>query len=64
MALENIKEINLAEKKNFEKFHNIDAENAIIGCLLWDNKNYEKIADIVNEDHFTNENNKTIFKTI
>ena len=43
MALENIKELNLTEKKNFEKFHNIDAENAIIGCLLWDNKNYEKI---------------------
>ena len=26
---------------------NIDAEIAIIGCLLWDNRNYEKIADFI-----------------
>ncbi len=50
--------------QNFEKFSNIDAEIALIGCLLWDNKNFDKIADFLNENHFVNENNKEIFKTI
>ena len=50
---------------NFDnKFQNIEAEIAVIGCLLWDNRNYEKIADLLNEDHFINKNNKIIFKTI
>ena len=50
---------------NFDnKFQNIEAEMAVIGCLLWDNRNYEKIADLLLEEHFTNKNNKIIFKTI
>ena len=47
-----------------EKFQNFDAEIAVIGCLLWDNKSYEKIADFLTEDHFIDLNNKNIFKTI
>ena len=47
-----------------EKFQNFDAEIAVIGCLLWDNKSYEKIADFLIEDHFIDLNNKNIFKTI
>ena len=47
-----------------EKFQNFNAEIAVIGCLLWDNKSYEKIADFLIEDHFIDLNNKNIFKTI
>ena len=47
-----------------DKFENFEAEIAIIGCLLWDNKSYEKIADFLTEDHFIDLNNKNIFKTI
>ncbi|SVD34733.1 uncharacterized protein METZ01_LOCUS387587, partial [marine metagenome] len=47
-----------------EKFDNFDAEIAIIGCLLWDNRSYEKIADFLTEDHFIDPNNKNIFSTI
>ena len=33
---------------NFDnKFQNIEAEIAVIGCLLWDNRNYDKIADLL-----------------
>ena len=66
MALSEIKGLNQGNKENetIDKFQNIEAEIAIIGCLLWDNKNYEKIADLINEDHFTDENNKIIYKTI
>ena len=52
---------NLQSVQNKENF---DAEIAVIGCLLWDNKSYEKIADFLIEDHFIDLNNKNIFKTI
>ena len=42
------------------QFTNFDAEIAVIGCLLWDNRTYEKIADFLIEDHFTDLNNKKI----
>ena len=45
-------------------FSNTDAELAIIGCILWDNKNYEKVSDFLNESHFVDETNKIIFTTI
>tara|TARA_B100000575_G_scaffold294471_1_gene310665 strand:+ start:5338 stop:6846 length:1509 start_codon:yes stop_codon:yes gene_type:complete len=47
-----------------ERFINVDAELALIGCLLWDNKNYDKIAEFLSEDHFVDESNKFIYKTI
>ena len=59
----------LSVKKNknqeiLEKFENFDAEIAVIGCLLWDNRSYEKIADFLTEEHFTEPNNKNIFLII
>ena len=49
---------------NDADFSNTDAELAIIGCILWDNKNYEKVSDFLNENHFVDETNRTIFTTI
>ena len=45
-------------------FSNTDAELAVIGCILWDNKNYEKVSDFLDESHFVDETNKIIFSTI
>ena len=63
MALE---AVNTTDKfnKNENIFSNLDAEIAIIGCILWDNRNYEKISDFLHEDHFVDENNKHIYKII
>ena len=47
-----------------EKLSNIDAEVAIIGCILWDNRNYEKISDFLDESHFVDQNHQIIFKQI
>ncbi|MBT3777434.1 MAG: replicative DNA helicase [Pelagibacteraceae bacterium] len=47
-----------------EKFSNIDAEIALIGCLLWDNRNFEKISDFLDEIHFVDQNNQIIYKQI
>ena len=55
---------NTSFEKNFDKLTNFEAEIAVIGCLLWDNKSYEKIADFLNEEHFADHHNKKIFKTI
>ena len=41
-------------QKDFEELSNIDAEIALIGCLLRENKFYEKIADFLLPEHFTN----------
>ena len=49
-------------EKNIDKLTNIDAEIAVIGCLLWDNRSYEKIADFLNEEHFADEKNREIYK--
>ena len=65
MALSNLQSVRNKENQEIsEKFQNFDAEIAVIGCLLWDNKSYEKIADFLIEDHFIDLNNKNIFKTI
>ena len=69
MVQSNIKEIRNTDKSdkienNLENLENFEAEIAIIGCLLWDNRNYEKIADFLSEDHFVDLNNKKIFKVI
>ena len=45
-------------------FSNTDAEQAVIGCILWDNKNYEKVSEFLDENHFVDETNKIIFSTI
>ena len=49
---------------NLEKLTNVDAEIAVIGCLLWDNRSFEKIADFLDEIHFSDENNGLIRFTI
>ena len=66
MATFDLKSINESTslEKSVEKLTNYDAEIAVIGCLLWDNRSYEKIADFLNEAHFADINNKKIFKTI
>ena len=51
-------------KNEGDIFSNTDAELALIGCILWDNRNYEKVSDFLSEDHFVDENNKIIYKTI
>ena len=45
-------------------FSNTEAEIALIGCILWDNRNYEKVSDFLNENHFVEETNRIIFSTI
>ena len=52
------------EKVENDTFSNVEAELALIGCLLWDNRNYEKISDFLEEEHFVDENNRIIYKTI
>mgnify|MGYP001147841819 FL=1 len=45
MALKKLDKLVDLEKfdNNFDnKFQNIEAEIAVIGCLLWDNRNYER----------------------
>ena len=54
---------NVIELK-INKLTNFDAEIAVIGCLLWDNRSYDKISDFLIEDHFSDENNKKIYKII
>jgi len=49
---------------NDDLFSNTEAELALIGCILWDNRNYEKVSDFLNENHFVDETNKIIFTTI
>ena len=58
MALKEILNLEKKEYGNTEKFSNIEAELALIGCLLWDNRNYEKIADFLSEEHFIDNNIK------
>ena len=55
---------NSNNQSNKDNFSNIEAEIALIGCILLDNKNYEKISEFLSEDHFVDENNKVIFKTM
>ncbi len=57
--------INSKDDKDINgNFFNIEAEIALIGCILLDNRNYEKISDFLSEEHFVDEQNKLIFKTI
>ncbi len=59
--------IELLESKklnNEDILVNTEAETALIGCILWENKNFEKISDFINEDYFVDQNNKVLFRTI
>ncbi len=46
---------------NEDIFSNTEAELALISCILWDNRNYEKISDFLNENHFVDEQIKLYF---
>ena len=61
--MEQNKVLNIAKntEDQIEKFSNIDAEVAIIGCILWDNRNYEKVSDFLDESHFVDQNHQIIF---
>ena len=63
MSVELLNSNQTTQKEN-NNFSNTDAELAVISCILWDNKNYEKISDFLNETHFVDETNKIIFSTI
>ncbi len=63
MSVELINSNKLSENQD-NNFINTDAELALISCILWDNRNYEKISDFLDENHFVDETNKTIFSTI
>ena len=58
--------INLSKDNQVKKelFSNIEAEQALIGSIRWDNKNFEKVADFLDDKHFVDPNNQIIFKTI
>ncbi len=57
--------INSKKEENIDdNLSNIDAELALISCILWDNKNYEKVSEFIDETHFVDENYKIIFATI
>ncbi len=64
--MESDKIINFSSNENkiIENFSNIDAEVALIGCILWDNRNFEKISDFIDDFHFTDKNHQIIFKKI
>ncbi len=64
MEADKIVQIQSNENKINDTFSNIDAEIALIGCLLWDNRNYEKISDFIDESHFVEENHQLIYKKI
>ena len=64
MEQSNIYKIPSNEDKSIQTFSNIEAEIALIGCLLWDNRNYEKVSDFLDESHFVEHNHQIIFKQI
>ena len=64
MESNNLVNIPSNEDNIIKTFSNIDAEIALIGCLLWDNRNYEKISDFMDESHFVDESHQIIFKKI
>ncbi len=64
MDLDKVIKITTNDDNIIEVFSNIEAEIALIGCLLWDNRNYEKISDLIDESHFVDENHQIIFKKI
>ncbi len=64
MAIELINSDNNPNTDKDKIFSNLDAEIALIGCILYDNRNYEKISDFLYEDHFVDKNNQKLFNII
>ena len=62
MSLVSIKE---AAEANIKKLpSNLDAEQYVLGCLLNDNENINKIGDFLREDHFFEPIHGKIFRSI
>ena len=65
LSLEIIQSIKRKPKENdYPELSNIDAEIALIGCLLRENKYFEKISDFLLPEHFTNPLNSKLFSVI
>lgn len=64
MEQRKIIEIASINESNLEQFANFEAEIALIGCILWDNRNFEKISDFLNDIHFVDQNHQIIYKQI
>ena len=64
MESEKIVSISKTAENVMETFSNIDAEIALIGCLLWDNRNFEKVSDFIEDIHFVDANHQIIFQKI
>ena len=64
--MEQNKVVNISSNidNKIEQLSNIDAEIALIGCILWDNRNFEKISDFLDENHFVDHSHQIIFKQI
>ena len=56
--------ISSAIDNKIEQLSNVEAEIALIGCILWDNRNFEKISDFLDENHFVDHSHQIIFKQI
>lgn len=52
------------EKENYQELSNVEAEIALIGCLLRENRFFEKIGDFLLPEHFTNSLNSKLFSII
>ncbi len=44
--------------------HSIEAEQAVIGGLLLDNEAWDKVSDIVTENDFYSQSNRTLFRAV
>ena len=64
--MENPKYINknITNNTEIDELANIEAEIALIGCLLRDNNFYEKIGEFLLPEHFTNPLNAKLFSII
>tara|TARA_Y100000590_G_scaffold469602_1_gene658593 strand:+ start:18968 stop:20470 length:1503 start_codon:yes stop_codon:yes gene_type:complete len=51
-------------QNNYEDLSNVEAEIALIGCILRENRYYEKISDFLLPEHFTNPLHLKLFSII
>ena len=52
---------NNKKEENYQELSNVEAEIALIGCLLRENRFFEKIGDFLLPEHFTNPLNSKLF---
>lgn len=49
---------------NNTELYNIEIEHVFLGLLIYNNKNHEKISEIVKKEYFSNNNNRLIYEKI